>query len=496
MANDKDIKIGLSIAGADAAAADINKVPEALNEIPAAIDDVSDALGEQGDEFGQATEAAQRHSAQLDEISKASRTLVAIQTVEMLKKTTSALREATAEGGLLHDQLGDLGPALDTVDNGLDMMSAGLSAAVATGNPVIGVLAGIAAGIVGVTDAYKEMRAQLDTEDAKKKQADEMEQKRLDAIEFRKRNLSLITQVEGIGAENEALAEQEDSLKRMIQLRERLSGQANTAARQEVQLAKLKGGDVALAEANVIATELQGALQGLNDKMVAAKQDAFTATQQEISTNKAWQLAQEEVAAGLRDLWSEDTQEIKSAAEKAATEGQRERQKLTDFMTVSENSRQEILRSAEIALETKEKEYEGKTSAKAAAAFQGVFNSLVSEQQKGQETAQQAIASIQADAARVTAAAETKAQEVKTAMQTAATSAAQTVQGIGSQASQQATAVNQAVASAGNQVRESLDLLTEKVVTVLAQISATTIKNSNEIARQGAQINQLFARIR
>lgn len=483
--SDKDITIGLQTEGADAAAAEIAKVPEAIEE-------VNDSLGEQGDEFGQAAEAAKRHSEQLDEISKASRTLVAIQTVEMLKKTTSALREATAEGGLLHDQLGNLGPALDTVDNGLDMMSAGLGAAVATGNPVIGVLAGIAAGLGGVANAYKNMRAEIDAADNAEKFAREMELKHQQLIEFRKKNLSLITQVEGINAENEALAAQEDSLRRMIDLREKLAGQANTAARQEVQLAKLKGGDVALAEANAIATEMAGGLRTLNDKLTAAKQEASAATAQEISANKAWQLAQREVADGLRDLWDADTQALKTAAETTAKEGEQARAKLTGFISTSENSRLEILRAAEIALETKEKEYEGKTSAAAKGAFDQVFKSLVAEQSKGQETAQQAIAQIQADAATVTTAASAKAQEVTASMQTAAAGSVQAIAGVAASATQASQQINQAT----TQVQQALNLMTDKFTTALAQIAATGIANANRISAQQVQIAQLFARTR
>lgn len=510
MGNDKNITIGIKTVGAGAAASEIDKIPDAIDKIPSsmpaaadaiekvpdAIDEVTDALSQQRDELGKATEEAKRHSEQLDEISQASRALVAIQTVEMLKKATGALREATAEGGLLHDQLGDLGAALDTVDNGLDMMSAGLGAAAATGNALIGVLVGVASGLAGVYEARQKLRQSEDSADAAKQRAQEMELKHLKSIEFRKQNLSLITQVEGISAENQALAEQEDSLRRMIDLREKLAGQANTAARQEVQLAKLKGGDVALAEANVIATELQGALQTLNDDLTAAKKEATAATANEISANKAWQLAQLEVADNLRGLWDDDTQALKAAAENAAKEGEQAREKLTGFIGTSENSRLEILRNAEIALETKEKEYEGKTSTAAGAAFQRVFNSLVAEQSKGEQTAQQAIAQIQADASIVTTAADTKAQEVVTAMQTAAAGTAQAIGGVGQQAAQSSMAVNQAVSAATKQVNDALNLMTNKMVEALARIAANGIANANRLAQQEARINQLYARIR
>jgi hypothetical protein len=491
MANDKDIKIGLSTVGADQAAADINKVPEALDEIPPAIDGVSDALEEQGDDFGEAAEEARKHSEQLDEIAKASRTLVAIQTVELLKKTTSALREATAEGGLLHDQLGDLGPALDTVDNGLDMMSAGLGAAVATGNPLIGVLAGIAAGLAGVGNAYKAMRKDQDAADNAEKFALEMKLKLRQAEEFHKKNISLISQVEGISMENAALTAQEESLRRLIDLREKLAGQANTAARQEVQLAKLKGGDVALAEANVIATELRGGLQTLNDKLTAAKQEAAAATSREISATKEWQLAQKEVAAGLRDLWDADTQAIKAAAENAAKEGEQSREKLTGFMATAENSRLEILRSAEIALETKEKEYEGKTSTAAKNAFDQVFRSLVTEQSRGQQNAQQAIAEITANAAAVTTAASAKAQEVNAAIQSAATNTVQAIQTLAPQPQDRA-AVVQAVQGVGKAITDQGNA----TVTALAAVQAGISQVTSRIAAQEARINQLFARSR
>jgi hypothetical protein len=323
-----------------------------------------------------------------------------------------------------------------------------------------------------------------------------MQIKYLSNVEFNKKNAALITQVEGITEENKALDDQEQALRRIIDLREKLSGQANTAARQEVQLAKLKGGDVSLAEANLIATELNGSLQTLNDKISAAKQQAADSTAKENAASANWQLAQNEVAAGLRDLWAKDTQDKKAAAESAAAKGEQDRQKLSDFIVTSANTREEIIRKGEIDLETKEKEYAGKTSRQAAAAFQGVYNTLVEEQRKIPETAQQAIAQIQADATQITSAADSKAQEVTAAIQKASTGAVQAISKVGTSANANATASNQAIESAGKQVKESIELLTDKVISVLSQVSAAAIANANKIATQQTQINQLFARQR
>lgn len=517
MANDTDIKIGLKTVGADTAAREIGKVPDAIEQIPASVPDAVDAIDEipaaidkipevvddanahideQNEAFRRAAEAAEEHSQKLGLIADATRVMLSLQTLEVLKKAIGGLKEAAAEGGVLREELGDMKPALDTVDAGLDSISAGLSAAVATGNPLVGMLAGIAAGFGNVVTTYQKMREEEDAARASEQAAFDMKLKQLAWEDHYKKNLAAISQVPILEAEVDALHQQEDSLKRMIALREGMRETANTGLRQEVELAKLKGGDVALAEANVIAGELEGGLQSLNDKLAAAKARAETATREEQATNKAWQIAQMEVSQGLRGMWDEETQAIKKAAEDAAQEGQKERDLLAGIQSKYGEDRKNILRGAEIELERKETEYSGQISTAANQAFSKIFSTLREESSKSQTEVTQAVAAIQADTTVVTQAVQAKAQEVSTSMQGAADSSAQSVQNLGASAAARSAGLDQAIGAASSQVIKSLDLLTDKVVTALARISATSIANANKIASQQAQINQLYARLR
>ena len=531
MPDGPDIQIGLSTTGADAAAQEIAKIPAALEQIPASVPAAVDTIGEIPEAIGKipaavpaageamkkipealrettaalddqkektdaAAAASEQYAKRLDQISEASRTMVAMATVEALKKTTSALRDATKEGGLLHDQAEKMGPALDTVDNGLDMMTVGLGTAVATGNPLIGLLAGVAKGFFTVFEAYGKMRKAEDDAEAEQIRAADAGIKLHQLQIFTKKHLAEITQIAGIEAENAALTAQENALKRLIDLRERMQSTANKGARQEVEMAKLKGGDVALAEANVMAVELQGELNQLKDNLAQVKQSASAATQAEASANVAWAYAQEQVAAGMRGLWDADTQALKKTAEDASAKGAAERQKLADTINLYGEQKNTILRGAEIELARYEKESRGPLSAAAKKALDGIYNTVRQEVATTTTSATEVISQIQADGDKVYAAAMDKAQEVSAAIQTAGTGSAKAVQGVGTVATATAAKVDQAVAGAADQVTKALDELTNKVVASLARIAANGVSNANRLAAQETQINQLFSRLR
>jgi hypothetical protein len=99
-------------------------------------------------ENARATKAYQDSLRQLEIASKA---LIGIQVAQELTRTLASMKELVPAGS-------DGAAALDSMSASLGVVSSGMSTFISTGNPVLGVLGGLAGGISGVTAAWKDMR--------------------------------------------------------------------------------------------------------------------------------------------------------------------------------------------------------------------------------------------------------------------------------------------------------------------------------------------------
>ena len=305
---------------------------------------------------------------------------------------------------------------------------------------------------------------------------------------FIKENADLIKHVAGIEAENKAMSEQERQINRLVALKEKLNGQENTAARQEVELAKLKGGDVALAEANALSTEMRTALDGLNNKLVLARQAVNKAAEGERNAADALFIYQKGVADDVRKENKEEYDKLKKAAEDANKKYAEARESLQDQNAAFGGAQKNILRKTEIDLEKKEDEYSGQTSTAASKAFQKVYQSLKDEVAKGPT---EAIAQIQVEVGTITTSANAKATEINTALSTERTGTIAAIQTLAPTA-----ASSSAIVAAVSQAKDAVNAQTQVFISSIGQISSAVIANSNRLAAQQAQIAQLFARIR
>ena len=493
MANDKDITIGLKTVGDTSGAEDVKK----------SIFDVEDA--------------AKRAEREMDvlEVKRRQKTGEAqtdgggierqVGTIAMLQKAQVVMQ--------LAGQLEQIGPKFTEMAESVKGFDKELASTLETTGQVVSktgeaasaIALGFAAGgpagaaVGAATFAVKELavawvdmkQSEHDAEEAAAA-ADAYPKYLAKRREFIAQHAGDISRLKSIREENTALHEQEDTFKRMLDLRNKLSAQAVTAAGQEVKLAKLKGGDVALAEANLIAATMKDDLDKLRGQLAGAQRSLAQAGNDELLAVGRLRDAQDRVAAGLTTAEAAGIKGLEETAKSAAEKQVTARENLNGLLVTFSGSQTNIIRQAEISLEEKEQEYQGKISPAAAKAFQKVFNSLGQELAKGPAQATAAIEQIKANAATVTTAATVKAQEVDATMQTAAAGSVQALAGIGASAGQS----NRQISLATTQVQQALDRMTDKFITSIAMIAATGIKNAARLSTQQAQINQLFARIR
>lgn len=342
--------------------------------------------------------------------------------------------------------------------------------------------------------AYDDMQLQEDKTQAAVTRAFDQKFKLLKEERFHKENLALITQVGGIEAENEAMKKQEESLKRMISLRSELASEATKAARQEVELTKLKGGDVALAEANALATSMAGELQKLNDNLADAKLKTTDATRQEVLAAKALDLLEKDVTRGASENYNKEVEKAREYAKLTTEKGAEARELLKGAFAKYDASHTSIIRGAEIDLEKKETEYSGKISPAANKAFGEFFKTLQTELAKPQPQMVEAIAQITADSQKIVDATTAKTTEIGTQMDAAKTATVGAVEKISSNATQHAAAIDSSVSLASAQVKEALDLQTERILTALGKVAAACVENANRAKLADRRIDQLLAR--
>lgn len=205
------------------------------------------------------------------------------------------------------------------------------------------------------------------------------------------------------GEENEKLREQERTLQRIGNLRSAMGNLEVEGARQEVESAKQRGGDVGLAEANVLATQLRTGLGKLQQDLSETKAAADTAQGQADAAMVSYN-------AAIRDkLDPAKITDLGKAVDAAQTAANAANQAVADQSRIFEASKTNLIRGAENSLASLEQEFDGKTSAAAKQAFDGIYQNL---QTSFSEGPRQAIESIKVETEKVSQAAATKAGEV------------------------------------------------------------------------------------
>jgi len=281
--------------------------------------------------------------------------------------------------------------------------------------------------------------------------------------------------------ELESLKEQERVLIRMAGLRNQLAGLAAEGARQEIEDARMRGGDVALAEANALALQLKTGLAGLGDNLRDAQAEAKTADGE---YNRAFGLYNQALRDGLKGLNPAEFQRLSGNVDAARKMLNDANQTVADQQQIFQESKTNLLRGAEIQLNKLEAEYSGKVSSDAASAFDGIYETLKQEVAKGPQAA---ISNISAAVEPVTAAATQKASEFAANVESAAADVSAKGDAMTSKIQQFAGAQEKMIGGLEKQI-DAILLNTQQVIQAISA-------RDTVIARQNSEINAINQRI-
>ncbi|WP_367872381.1 hypothetical protein [Luteolibacter sp. Populi] len=401
--------------GSQLNAAPIQEATAAIEDQTAAVEDATtsaaDLAKEQADlDLAQvkAARSAKDQAAALREIRDAGRAMVALQLARHLVSVLDALEDVATESGdagsALSKGMAAAKPAITTAKVAVDGISVGLAAAVATGNPLIGLIAGIGAEAVHVVQAYKDMNAQLASN--KLAQAAAIQQLK-DFAEIRKQLAAQIrkeAQEDRFEEERRELAGKTRGLENRSKVGDASTSAAQAAADTAAERAVRNGADPGAIAAGQAAEKLNAAFMALDNVLAVVRSKAEeadaawtqaetlahqarqpgAATMEELRTlEKSARDAQEAAAAANDEV---DTiaaiTEQKKAELKSTVEG--ELGKLGDAVggDVTEMANQAIT-----TLETKAAEQGGRLSAEATRVleqlYQIVSDSIPDETQAG-----------------------------------------------------------------------------------------------------------------
>jgi len=331
-------------------------------------------------------------------------------------------------------------------------------------------------GLQGTFDAIRE--SDKTAQENKLKYQQEIEARNQTRLATEKRILH-----EGIEDENLKLKEQEDTITRIISLRNKMSSLAVDSAEEDVRSAQLNGGDVELAKVNAMAAKLQSGLDALEAPLLSAQQKVENATQ------KAKDLEKEAANEEDFDKRSNLLRKVGEAWDLVKEADQDLAAQKTIFVAAKDN----LVKKTGNDLVELQNSFNDAESDQAYKALKDVNNSLKEALVK---PVSDTISQINADTATIVTAANTKATEVQTGIQTAATGTDTAITGIGTTAASTSAETNTAVNAAGSQVTEALNAVGAQVVTALGQITAVCGAIKGQVEAQQQQINTLFARSR
>ncbi len=209
------------------------------------------------------------------------------------------------------------------------------------------------------------------------------------------------------GEELAVLREQEAALQRIAALRSKKFDLAQQGASQEIESARLRGGDVALAQANALALEIQVGITQLNDDFNGVKAEAETARREFDLASIAYQQA---IRDGLDKLDPEKFAAISGAVDAKQKAFRDSDQAVKDQEGIFNEAKNNLLRGAENKLAALDTDTTEAITAASTAARNKIYQTLKDEVAKGPV---EAVAAIQTSVQPVTDSAKNKAAEVK-----------------------------------------------------------------------------------
>ncbi|MBK1884391.1 hypothetical protein JIN85_18380 [Luteolibacter pohnpeiensis] len=443
----------------------------------------------------EAAEARELEQAQLNEITQATRAMVALQAAEFLRGMVNELQNATKAGGAFHDELGGLTGALEQTDNALGVMTAGLGAFVATGNPVIGTLAGIAGGASGVASAFADMKKAQKDLAVKLRELEEQPKRLLEAQQQLRREIGNDFLLETYSRETKELEKQEQTILRINALRGAKRSAEQTKADADITIARNTGGDVQAAEARALQVRIQNQLAELDESLGTIQRKADAAQEQ------ADQALGKLRSAGdlYRDANHPEYKKLSGEADDAADEAESAKRDLAAARETYVATKEAIIAQGEASLSTLEADTNQAISEEAQKLRDSIYNGL-KDSYASIQTDQQSIATqaaeastsarteienrIQADASGVSEVIETKRRQIESEMQ----KLAQQVQGV-TVSSEMTSSVTRAI----QDLARSQDDFGKTIVASLRQVISLINEQAQAVENLQSELRQTRA---
>lgn len=413
-------------------------------------------------------EAAEKADPQLSKLIGIQRAQVAGQISQAIGGLGEAAKKMAKE---LKDSDLELSQTLDATAVGLDSVTNSLSLAAqgfAVGGP-FGAAVGATVGLLSgpLKAAYEDMTASIVGAAKAEKEAAEMVEKLGIARENFAANQKFLDLKATYDAENEILKEQESTLKRQLALRDRLASTEVTGARQEVDAAKLRGGDVALAETNVLVTQLRVGLDKLNGTLGLAQKQADNAVVDAAAAKATFENAL------LNKIAPAELDALAAKAEAANQQVTSTAEALSGQTQEFEASKRVLLIGAENSLGALEKELPAKISKEAKAAGDGLYESIKDAYAEGPK---KVIPLVKVETAEVKTAISAKATEVTKGVSEIQTSAVNgntenltAVKKVGQEIITATRNINTAITSLDTAVSQLLTVSTRLIAVAAAQ---------------------------
>ncbi len=476
-------KVTTAMEGAGDAATVLDPVEEALKKIDAAGAEVQsrlDGLNQDLEEIDQqqrkATISGDEQAKSLKKIETAGRAVVALQLASFLGESITKLRDATSEGGEFEGKLGDIKGALDQAENALGVFQAGLGTFIATGNPILGALGGIGGGLGGLTRAWQDMRAAQRSVSEGQREYIELQESMRQGQQRLAEEARSEFQLKVYREEADELERAGRALERNNELRNAQNDAAVAEARANVTVARNTGGDVALAEARLLATQLTSQLQALDANLAESQQKAAAAAQEAERARVAANDAAVNNPAKFEELDQAADEAAKRAADAMAESGHN--------ADMYRSEKQKILADTRGSLSGLTSEVNTATSAAAKSELSKIQSALNS----GYSTLSQAVPKISGEAAKPVL------EQIKQVDQAVKTERTNTTNAIVELTPKPQD--TKAVESAVRGLERGMEERDNKIIAVVTALTAYVQSRDGQISGLQQQINSLRGQIR
>ena len=321
---------------------------------------------------------------------------------------------------------------------------------------------------------------------------------------LQKLRLSMATEAQSFSGnvyqkELDALLQQEKAILRIQKLRGQYQSLAEQRAANAVEIAQQDGGDVGLARARQLTTQLQGKLAALGNDIAQAEASAETASRKYDAAYSKWSRMSAAIDANLREdqaklagmlkagasqksidelkakIASEEAAlgELSSAVDDAKAKLDEANQNVADQKGLFEEKKNLIVENFGIELRKLEEEVQSSVSRDAGKELDKIHNILTEANQLTIESVNQAV------------------QETKTQQDTNREATVTAIRQLAPTAQDQA-----AITTAADSVQQAITAQGNAIVQAMSQWSPAFAAVLQKLNAQQAQINQLFSRVR